>query len=282
VKTENSASTNLSDFWQSLGEKFRRLHRVCPNLRADWNHVVGSGEPGEWTIAGGDRDLAMQFEALATRAASRLPGTDAADLLTGWLAALMREHIHFESEREGFETNADGSKAHHLRGTIGHLSEASAIYCSRLEARAVESELRARQRTAAQPDEAKEAAASTVEQSDTSSETQTPTELLEAAILRVIKAAAGKNPGKRGPRPDFETAMKVDEVVTRLAPDGNWRAQLDAVCEALDEDRVRCPKPWKVKGHRTWYDCMIAERPLVIKAIGHHRKLALEHKKTLS
>jgi hypothetical protein len=57
---------------------------------------------------------------------------------------------------------------------------------------------------------------------------------------------------------------------------------LDAVCEDLDEAQVRRPKRWKGKGYKTWYDCMIAERPLVIKAIEHHLKRAREHKKTFS
>jgi hypothetical protein len=281
MNKEDSASENLIDFWHSLVEEFRLLHAVCPALRADWNYVVRSEEPS-WRIAGADSNLKIQFEVLATRAASRLPGADAGALLTGWLDTLKRERIHFESGREGIETNADGSETHHLSGTIWRLSEASAIYGSMMEARAIESELRARQQAASQPDEAKEAAAATMEQSGISSETQTPTELLEGAILPVTKAAAVTNPGRHGPKRDFETAMKVDEVVTRLAPDGNWRAQLDAVCEALDEDRVRRPKPWSKRGHTTWYDCMIAERPLVIKAIEHHRKRAQEHKKTFS
>jgi hypothetical protein len=90
------------------------------------------------------------------------------------------------------------------------------------------------------------------------------------------------NCGKRGPKRDFETAMKVDEVTTRLAPEGNWRVHLDTVCEGLDEAQIRRPKPWKAKGHRTWYDCLISERPLVIKAIEHHLERARELKKTFS
>jgi hypothetical protein len=38
---------------------------------------------------------------------------------------------------------------------------------------------------------------------------------------------------KRGPTRDFETALKVDGVITRLAPDGNWRARLEDSCEGL-------------------------------------------------
>jgi hypothetical protein len=90
------------------------------------------------------------------------------------------------------------------------------------------------------------------------------------------------NRGTRGPKRDFATALKVDEVVRRLAPDGNWRAQLENVCDGLDEAQVRCPKPWKKKGHGTWYDCMTDARPLVIKAIEHHLERAQEHRETFS
>ena len=88
--------------------------------------------------------------------------------------------------------------------------------------------------------------------------------------------------GGRGPKRDYETALKVAEVVTRLAPDGNWRAQLEDICEGLDDDGIRRPKRWKLKGHRTWSGCVIAERELVVKAIEHHRKRAQECKKTIS
>ena len=86
----------------------------------------------------------------------------------------------------------------------------------------------------------------------------------------------------QGPKRDFATALKVDEVVRRLAPDGDRRAQLDNICDGLDEAEVRCPKPWKKKGYGTWYDCMTVARPLVIKAIEHHRKRAQEYRETFS
>jgi hypothetical protein len=88
--------------------------------------------------------------------------------------------------------------------------------------------------------------------------------------------------GTRGPQRDFPTALKVDDVVRRWAPDGNWRAQLENICDGLDEAKVCCPKPWKKKGYGTWYDCMTFARPLVLKAIEHHRERAQEHRKTFS
>jgi hypothetical protein len=47
---------------------------------------------------------------------------------------------------------------------------------------------------------------------------------------------------KHGPRPDYKTASRVAEVVARVAPDGDWRSRLDDVCEALDKEKIPCPK----------------------------------------
>jgi hypothetical protein len=99
------------------------------------------------------------------------------------------------------------------------------------------------------------------------------------AIVLTDPAAVTK---RRGPQRDFETALQVDAVVRRLAPDGDWHAQLANICDGLDEAEVRCPKPWKNKGYGTWYDCMTAERSLVVKAIAHHRELAREPRETFS
>jgi hypothetical protein len=87
---------------------------------------------------------------------------------------------------------------------------------------------------------------------------------------------------KRGPQRDYETALRVAEIVARLAPDGNWRARVEDICDELDDAEVRRPKPWKAKGYPTWYDCCVGERGLVIKAIEHHMELAQEHKRTFS
>jgi hypothetical protein len=91
-----------------------------------------------------------------------------------------------------------------------------------------------------------------------------------------------RNGGRRGPPRDFVTALRVEEVVRRLAPEGNWREKSEDICEGLDEARIRFPKTWKAKGHRTWYDCLMAERGLAIKAIGHHLERARERRQTIS
>ncbi len=78
-----------------------------------------------------------------------------------------------------------------------------------------------------------------------------------------------KRRGKPGPPRDTETARKVAEIVR---PFGNWRKQLEDVCDALDDAKIKRPKPWLKKGHRYWCTCLASSdgKPLVIKAIQHH------------
>lgn len=254
-----------SAFWRDLGEKFRAAPGM---LRADRDYIVGSGEP-KWTVKGAESPTAtIQFEALARRGASALPHTDS-DLRVVWLEAVSHRSTNFKWERETIETTTDGSEgARHLTGTMSRVGEASADFCSELESKALEAEFREKQQAQAADAKAAEIAQAAPGNALVAEEASAP---------RTTVTTRG-----RGPKRDFKTAAEVDEVITRLAPDGNWRAQLEAICEGLDEAGVRRPKPWKIKGHGTWYDCMIAERDLVIKAIEHHRERAREHKKTFS
>jgi hypothetical protein len=105
---------------------------------------------------------------------------------------------------------------------------------------------------------------------------------MKPKVIAFAHPATVTKRGTRGPKRDFSTALKVDDVVRRLATDGNWREQLENICDSLDEAKVRCPKPWKKKGYGTWYDGMTFARPLVIKAIEHHRDRAQEHRETFS
>jgi hypothetical protein len=86
---------------------------------------------------------------------------------------------------------------------------------------------------------------------------------------------------KRGPRPNYETAIKVAEVVRGIAGDGGWPAKLDEICDALDEAKIPRPKTWKKRGHQDWDDALSGERSLVVKAITHHLKLNEVQRKTL-
>jgi hypothetical protein len=81
---------------------------------------------------------------------------------------------------------------------------------------------------------------------------------------------------KPGPKRDRDTAWRVDETVKGLAPGGDWKAALSAICEALDESPIPCPKTWR---RRTppitdWADAAVTEPELAKKAISHHLKNA--------
>jgi hypothetical protein len=95
------------------------------------------------------------------------------------------------------------------------------------------------------------------------------------------KAAASLDPG-RGPRPDYETALRVAEIVARVAGEGKWRRKLDDICVELDEQAVPRPKPWKKKrGYSSWFDSL-SEPQLAEKAITHHLEMAARRKTTVS
>ena len=49
---------------------------------------------------------------------------------------------------------------------------------------------------------------------------------------------------KRGPKPDYDIAIRLAAVVARVAQDGDWRPKLDEICEALDDENVPSPKKW--------------------------------------
>jgi hypothetical protein len=87
---------------------------------------------------------------------------------------------------------------------------------------------------------------------------------------------------KRGPKPDFENAVRVAEIVVRVAPDGEWRSKLDEACQALDEAQIPCPKKWRVKDRTClqWSDCI--DRPILVKAIEYRLNLATQQEQPTS
>lgn len=126
---------------RELTEEFRALQAICRTLRADWDYVVRSGEPGQWRLAGAvGAGPAVRFAAAARRAAIAL-GLTGPDLLVAWLEFMRVRSRRFEFGRCGVEQNADGSEGNsHLCGTIWRVCEASAECCSELEGMALETD----------------------------------------------------------------------------------------------------------------------------------------------
>lgn len=83
---------------------------------------------------------------------------------------------------------------------------------------------------------------------------------------------------KRGPKPDYDTAARVAEVVTSVAPDGDWRSKLNDICDQLDEEKIPIPSTWRRnRDCRSWSGCI--ERPVVIKAIEYRLATANQRKR---
>ena len=92
------------------------------------------------------------------------------------------------------------------------------------------------------------------------------------------EVVAASAPRKRGPKPDHDTALRVFEIVARVAPDGDWRSNLCEICEALDEGHVPVPSTWRRnRDCRSWSVCL--ERDVVVKAIEYRLRLASQRKK---
>jgi hypothetical protein len=87
-------------------------------------------------------------------------------------------------------------------------------------------------------------------------------------------AAKTSSRPRRGPKTDYQTALRVAEIANRIAGTEPWRSQIEDICDELDEKGVPRPKTWKAKGYRSWSTC--TERHLVIEAIRHHLKRAKE------
>jgi hypothetical protein len=231
------------DFKALLDEEDRIVRqRVSQELSYAYVTYAESGEVDCWVQSMGTEGLLAGFELVATEAGKELGSPLGTPPQKQWLHRLF------------VDLRANNSDHIHIYsdtvGTIERLLEASATYCLRLDRQSIDGSL--------MPDE--EAA-----------------EVIATPIPR-----KGVPPSvKRGPKPDYENALRVAEVIARVAGEGNWRSKLDDICLELDETAIPRPKTWKRRGHHDWFDGL-SERHLVEEAIAHHLKLAAAHRKTLS
>ena len=92
------------------------------------------------------------------------------------------------------------------------------------------------------------------------------------------EVAAARTPRKRGPKPDHDTALRVAEIVARVAADNDWRSSLDEICDALDEEHISVPSTWRRnRDCRNWSVC--DDRDVIVKAIEYRLRLARQRKK---
>lgn len=99
-----------------------------------------------------------------------------------------------------------------------------------------------------------------------------------ARIVDTEVASRAENPAlskqRPGPTPDVATAKQVAEIVRKVGEGQPWKDKLEDICEALDAEKIPCPKTWKKRETRSWTGAAATERQLAIKAIAHHLKNA--------
>jgi hypothetical protein len=91
------------------------------------------------------------------------------------------------------------------------------------------------------------------------------------------QTASASSKGRPGPKRDLDTARRVLEIVNTVAGGGDWKTKLYAVCDALDEAEIPCPKTWCKRDPPIlkWADATKStERDLAKKATAHWLKIA--------
>jgi hypothetical protein len=103
----------------------------------------------------------------------------------------------------------------------------------------------------------------------------------------VLETPSNSKGRKRGPKPKYEDALRVERIVKRVAPDEDWRSKLDDVGEALDHgvcnapdpktcddadhEKILLPRGWKKKGN-DWLNP--PDRGTMVKAIEYRLEIA--------
>jgi len=130
-----------SAFWRDLAAQFLLIPHYGM-LRADGSYIIGSGEPWNWHFAGGSGVFVESaFETLARRGAAEIASAGTPDLLVFWLEELRKGNFNFRSSGIAREIQTDGTDGRqYMTGSIFALCEASATFCKKLEAQAVQAE----------------------------------------------------------------------------------------------------------------------------------------------
>lgn len=303
----NSEENSEAHIWGALAKEFRSLDCRCFSL--EWDEPEGfSGVPPRLFLKRTDDDAClssrMAFEALAAEAGLRID-PNSTDPIGLWLAKLIREMPN-ASLGTTTHTREDLVREWVTR-CIPNPCLSSDALCSSLQRQArIAEQGKTREKQegngntpgpAAFPplpspfQEHFEAARTKCELDDATDRNHShPGGLVPltntARPAGTPEAVCGKpaevSKNKRGPKRDYETALKVASIVDEAAPDRKFRAHLERICDALDNAKIRRPKTWKKKGYETWFDCLLGDCDRVIKAIEHHRKRAAEHGETFS
>jgi hypothetical protein len=98
---------------------------------------------------------------------------------------------------------------------------------------------------------------------------------------RQVPEAQERKIRNRGPKPDYENASRVAEIVARVATDGEWRGRLDDICQALDEAQIPFPARWRKRDRSCNGWAAYDERANAVKAIEYRLDIARQRKKTV-
>jgi hypothetical protein len=235
-----------SAFWRRLREDFESLQPGQFSVIWSSRPPVGyDGEPLQslwsWWRFPGD-SLRARLSAMALKGAKAL-GYDSEDL---WFDELRRsDFVNFKVTGRSQAAQPDGTMIEWEFGSIDDVVRESITLCHILEAGGSESTPKGSSRDA---------------------------EGIGAGLAQPASEVPIKG-RKRGPKPDYETASRVAEIVARVAPDGDWRSKRDEICEALDNETIPFPAKWRRDRRcRCWSDCI--EAPIVIKAIEYRLETA--------
>lgn len=121
-----------SEFWHTVGDKFRTIFDPGSQLYAKWKHSSASPEDTRWEIGGeASAEERNHFLTLAKFAGSKLV-PDSQDPLRTWLNKLKGSRPEYERDTREY-TQADGSGTSWEFGTVKEICRASAHLCDELE-----------------------------------------------------------------------------------------------------------------------------------------------------
>jgi hypothetical protein len=96
----------------------------------------------------------------------------------------------------------------------------------------------------------------------------------EGQQLTSVSRQTEAKKGKPGPKPNFERARRVAEIVQQVTNGEPWKPRIDEICDELDEAKIPFSMKWRKLGTHSWTEAAIMQKELVKKAITYHLKIA--------
>jgi hypothetical protein len=247
--------------WQKSYGDFRALMEEEDRIlqRGSQEHCYAnvicreSGEFDGWVEGTATESLHARFVLAATQAGIALGSPSGISPDIYWLHHLFLDLQANDSAYAQVYSNEGGF--------VERLYEASTIFCTRLNFQSLKA--------------ATLSSGASITGREMASTAETTLARLDGAESNAVQESLTSRKIARGPKRDYETALRVQKVIAGITGGASWRSKLEDICFELDEQSVPCPKTWKKRGHDDWSDCL-KERALVVKAIEHHRKVSTQ------